>query len=172
MKVRLKGIGQAGEQHDLGLSTEWAKEAAQDAMETVPEAIRGTLELSSLHDDGRVDVRCQLETRGERVCERCGEHTQFEVEVDTLLLFFPEGRVPNGTGDIELDREDLDVGWYREGVIDLADVVREALILGMPPRVLCAEADSCDARTRSLLEKSLEGMPKGHPAFAALRNLY
>jgi len=169
MQVRLKRVGAAGLKIDL--DTGWAREAAAEALEASPEALTGSVEVSAPLDDGRVDVRCEMTMTGSRLCERCGEVTRVAIDVDSLLLFFPDGQAPDGTGDIELNRKDLDVSWYTDGSIELSDVVREAVVLGMPPRVICADVDECDVRTKKLLEKAHEGVPSGHPAFAALRNL-
>jgi uncharacterized metal-binding protein YceD (DUF177 family) len=171
MQVRLKRVGAAGMKIDLDLHATWAQEAAAEAMESSLDTLTGSVDVSAPLDDGRVDVRCELAMTGPSQCERCGEVTSVAIHVDSLLLFFPAGQAPDGTGDIELNRKDLDVGWYTEGAIDLSDVVREAVALGMPPRVICADADECDVRTRKLLEKAHEGVPSGHPAFAVLRNL-
>ena len=37
----------------------------------------------------------------------------------------------------ELHEEDLDIGWYEEGKIDLADVVCEAIVLDLPMVIHC-----------------------------------
>lgn len=171
MRVRLKRMSAAGFQAEVSLDTPWACEAAREALETAPDELGGSVELSAPLDDGRVDVRCRIDATGTRLCERCGESTEVQVVVDTLLLFFPEGQAPTGTGEIELDRKDLDVGWYSEDAIELAEVVQEAMVLAMPARVMCANAEECDIRTTQLLKNAHEGTPSGHPAFAALRNL-
>lgn len=161
----------AGFQAEVGLDTSWACEAAREALETAPVTLDGVVEVSAPLDDGRVDVRCRIDATGERACERCGEPARVQVRVDTLLLFFPEGQAPSGTGDIELDRKDLDVGWYSEDAIELSDVVQESMVLEMPARVMCVDGEECEIRTAQLLKKTQDGTPSGHPAFAALRNL-
>ena len=161
----------AGVQVDIDLTTEWACQAAREALETEAVSLQGAVEVSAPLDDGRVDVRCRLGATGERACERCGEPTQVQVVVDALLLFFPEGQAPTGTGEIELDRKDLDVGWYSEDAIELSEVVQEAMVLEMPARVVCTDAAECEVRTDKLLKKAQDETPSGHPAFAALRNL-
>ena len=171
MQVRLKRVGAAGLKIEVDLDTAWATKAAAEGMESSPDTLTGSVDVSAPLEDGRVDVRCEMRMTGPCQCERCGEVTNVAIDVDSLLLFFPEGQAPDGTGDIELNRKDLDVGWYSEDSIDLTDVVREAVALGMPPRVICADVEKCDVRTTKLLKNAHQGVPSGHLAFAVLRNL-
>ncbi|MBN1225748.1 MAG: DUF177 domain-containing protein, partial [Deltaproteobacteria bacterium] len=41
--------------------------------------------------------------------------------------------------EIELEREDLDIGFYKEGIIDLTEVVREQILLAVPMIPICKE---------------------------------
>lgn len=69
--------------------------------------------------------------------------------------------------EIELAEDDLDVGWYRGGELDLQEVIGEALALETPPRVVCADVAECDKRTDALLAAARVA----DGPFAALRAL-
>ena len=66
-----------------------------------------------------------------------------------------------------LSDEDLEVGWYHGGELALTDVLREALALELPLRIVCADESECDSRTRLLLGEP----PANEGAFGALKSL-
>ena len=171
MRLRVKGIGRSGERYALQLSEQWVREAAEEGFDVTPSTLEGALDVSAPIDDGRVDVRCVLKASAVGSCDRCGEDVMLSVDVDTLLLYFPEGSVMESTGEIELDCADLDVGWYAEGYLDLKDVVREGVVLMLPQRVACEDAAACDLRTRTLLDECADPDGSVHPAFAVLKDL-
>ena len=91
------------------------------------------------------------------------------VETEISLAYLPEdhGRYD---AELELEADDLDVGWYRDGELYLGDVVREGLALAMPSRIICTDTAGCNARTQALLQGE-RTESAGHPAFEALRSL-
>ena len=98
----------------------------------------------------RVGVRALASA--DATCDRCGEPTRLVADVDTALLYAPtESEGLAFEGEIELDADELDVGWYTEGLIDLGEVLQEALTLALPARVVCADTEACDKRTDALL---------------------
>lgn len=69
-------------------------------------------------------------------CDRCLNTLSMPVEESFDLLYVP----PLGTGDEhELDDNDLSLGFYQEGVIDVDDLVREQIELALPMSRLCTE---------------------------------
>jgi uncharacterized metal-binding protein YceD (DUF177 family) len=141
-----------------------------------------------------VIVDVAAEAGAETTCDRCGEPCELAVKVDGRLLFAPEESggaaydgldaradlfgsaegaakapeaVTSGRTEVELGADDLDVGWYSDGAIDLEAVLGEALALETPPRVVCADVGECDKRTDALLATArvVDG------PFAALRAL-
>ena len=39
--------------------------------------------------------------------------------------------------EIELQRDDLDIGWYEDGKLDIKNVICEAIVLSFPSRIHC-----------------------------------
>jgi uncharacterized protein len=77
-------------------------------------------------------------TRLELTCSRCVE--AFEVPVDARfeLRYVPQ---PEAAGDEqEIDEEDLTTSFYREGALDVIEMLREQFQLALPMKPLCAEA--------------------------------
>ncbi|MFT5458107.1 MAG: uncharacterized metal-binding protein YceD (DUF177 family) [Myxococcota bacterium] len=171
VRVEVMEIPRGGRQLAVTMDTDWAIEAATDALDVAPDSLGGAVDISFPERGNRVDVRCRLSATAARPCDRCGEPVAVQVETNETLLYFRAGTAQEGGGELELDSSDLEVGWYEDGAIEVGDVVREALALALPLRLACAERADCDARTALLLARAHDGAPSGHPAFAALLNL-
>jgi uncharacterized metal-binding protein YceD (DUF177 family) len=169
----VEDIPAAGQQVAVGLEASWARDAVFEALDTPPTDLSASFALALGEREGHVDVRLAVETAAPGVCDRCGEDLQMHLAFESDLRYCPE-ETGASTGrpdeEIELGEDDLDVGWYRDGHLSLSDVLREAVALALPSRIVCEDVAACDARTRSMLEANSEEAG-GHPAFAALKNL-
>ncbi|HXE80173.1 MAG TPA: DUF177 domain-containing protein [Vicinamibacterales bacterium] len=98
-----------------------------------------SLAIGVRKDDEKVRVAGTLQTVLELDCSRCLE--AFPVPVDAVfdLLYLPSS-ANIGEEEQEIEEDDLDTAYYREGVIDLAELVREQLYLALPMKPLCQEA--------------------------------
>ena len=81
---------------------------------------------------GRARTRLQLD------CSRCVE--PFEVAVDAAfdLRYVPHDH-NSGDGEREIAEEDLSTAYYREGLLDVTEMLREQFQLALPMKPLCAE---------------------------------
>ena len=78
---------------------------------------------------GSVEVEVEL------ACSRCLDPCRHSLFTKLKLIYYP---LPSrGEGDRELKEEDLLVSYYREGIIDIREGVREAIILALPLKPLC-----------------------------------
>ncbi len=78
---------------------------------------------------GRVEAELEL------ACSRCLEPCRHSLSPQLELIYCPlPYRVE---GERELKEEDLSVSYYREGIIDIKEEVREAIILALPLKPLC-----------------------------------
>lgn len=82
------------------------------------------------------------------VCSRCLKEYQEVFEQYFRSEYWPDPEVESEE-EIELEYEDLDVGFYRE-TVDLTAVAAEPIVLEIPMKPLCSEAckglcDQCGA---------------------------
>lgn len=78
---------------------------------------------------GRVKVELEL------ACSRCLEPCRHSLSPQLELIYYPLSfRVE---GERELKKKDLSVSYYREGIINFREDVREAIILALPLKFLC-----------------------------------
>jgi uncharacterized metal-binding protein YceD (DUF177 family) len=132
----------------------WAAEAAAGALDGEVSELSGLLHLVRAR---RQEVRVTAEATAvaTRSCDRCGRPTTLSIETKEELSYLPAGGpAPSAAPEVELQDEDLEVGWYHDGVIQLADVVSELLALAVPLRVLCADAEECERVWRDNLGES------------------
>jgi uncharacterized protein len=82
---------------------------------------------------GRVRTRLELE------CSRCVEPFEVPVDAEFDLRYVPHTQ-NEGEGEREIGEDDLTTAYYREGVLDLADLLREQFMLALPMKPLHDEA--------------------------------
>jgi uncharacterized protein len=81
----------------------------------------------------------QAMTTLEMECSRCIE--SFDVPVETSFDLRYVSQTENaGDGEREVGEEDLTTAFYREGMLDLIDLLREQFVLALPMKPLCREA--------------------------------
>jgi len=79
-------------------------------------------------------------TRLEMPCGRCLD--PFEVPVDARfeLRYVPEAHPAAASEDDEIGEDDLTTAFYREGTLDVVDMLREQFQLALPMKPLCAQS--------------------------------
>lgn len=71
-------------------------------------------------------------------CSRCAEPFRIPVDASFDLSYLPQTE-NEGEGEREIEEEDLNTSFYRGGVIDLAELLREQFYLALPMKPLCSE---------------------------------
>ncbi|MCA1562720.1 MAG: DUF177 domain-containing protein [Acidobacteria bacterium] len=78
-------------------------------------------------------------TRLELSCSRCIEPFEVPVEVECDLQYLPQTE-NQGDDERELADEDLGTAFYRDGTLDIAELLREQFQLALPMKPLCDAA--------------------------------
>ncbi len=173
MRIRVEDIPASGRQVTAGLSETWARTAVAEALEAQPSELEAAFAVETGPQEGEADVHLRVAFVAPGLCDRCGEDLQQRIAFESDLRYRPEETEASAARpdeEVELGEDDLDVGWYRDGHLSLPDVLREAVALALPSRIVCSDTAACEARTRAMLEANSEEAG-GHPAFAALKNL-
>ena len=116
---------------------------------------------------GRVSTRLELE------CGRCLEPYEIAVDAPFELRYVPQSE-NSGEGDQEVGEDDLTTAYYREGVVDVIDLLREQFQLALPMKPLCSEACQglCAVCGTNLNRSSCDCKPRWEdPRLAALKGL-
>jgi uncharacterized protein len=103
--------------------------------------VAGPVELSMRVEKASADtfrVAGRATTRLEMACSRCLEPFQFPVDVSFDLRYVPQ--VENtGEGEREIVEEDLTTAYYRDGLLDVTEMLREQFQLALPMKPLCTD---------------------------------
>jgi uncharacterized protein len=79
-------------------------------------------------------------TRLELACGRCLEEFAVPVDARFELRYVPEVLAGDGALEREINDDDLTTSFYREGAIDVIEMLREQFQLALPMKPLCAQA--------------------------------
>jgi uncharacterized protein len=82
---------------------------------------------------GRARTRLELE------CGRCLEPFEMPFDATFELRYVPQEE-NTGEPEREVTEDDLTTAFYREGTLDVIDLLREQFQLALPMKPLCAEA--------------------------------
>ena len=85
---------------------------------------------------GRVQAKLEL------VCSRCLEAFAIPVDASFELRYVPEP-APDAAAEgeeEELAEDDLTTAFYRDGVLDISELLREQFQLALPMKPLCSDA--------------------------------
>ena len=96
---------------------------------------RNSIEIDLDRYNKRIEARVQYTLTGIVLCSRCAQEIQTEYSGAESLLFDPS--MDTQEEEIELQGEDLDIGWYEDGKLDIPTVICEAIVLSFPQRIHC-----------------------------------
>ena len=72
-------------------------------------------------------------------CSRCVEPFKLPVNASFELRYVPQEQ-NDGEGEREIEEDDLTTAYYREGALDLVEMLREQFQLALPMKPLCSDA--------------------------------
>jgi len=88
---------------------------------------------------GAVRVRGRATTRLMLECGRCLDEMEVPVDARFELRYVPQEQNA-GEPEREIAEDDLTTAYYREGALDVVDMLREQFQLALPMKPLCAES--------------------------------
>jgi uncharacterized metal-binding protein YceD (DUF177 family) len=135
MRIVLDAVPPGGVPVTATAETDWAARAAAHAIDTAVATLAVDLRVRAVDAGARVDGT--LKAAFDTACGRCGADLRYALSGEVDLDYSPVP--PKGTDPIELDPDDMDVGWFDGHQLDLADVVSEQLGLWLPARIVCGD---------------------------------
>lgn len=100
--------------------------------QTGPLQVQAVAELA----EGEIHIRGHLDARVEAECDRCIVLVEVPVAQDFDLYYRPVASIAREE-EIEISGDELDVGFYSGTGVELADLIREQVILALPMKVIC-----------------------------------
>jgi len=99
--------------------------------------VEGVAELSSALLE--ITVRGRLRVHIEADCDRCLEPVDFPIDTSFQLSYLPASVLADGD-EVQVEEADTEAGFYEGDGLDLADVLREQILLALPMQRLCQES--------------------------------
>ncbi len=139
--------------------------------------VKGRAELVKEHHGGRVvvpNIRLVGKFGGdfEAACARCLEPVAQHLEKDFDLIFRPLGSDRRGE-EVSISEAETEIGYYQGEGLELADAVKEQVLLAAPVKVVCRESCKgfCALCGKNLNEGACECSPVvADPRWDALRD--
>jgi len=135
VRIEVENLTAAGEPFEHTYRAEEVELEEEGARLVADAAVRG----SASKKGETVRLRGEIRTEVELLCDRCAapERRPLAVEFDTS--FIPQEAEAVKTENVELQAEDLLLSAYEGGAVDLDELAREQILLGLPSRHLCRE---------------------------------
>jgi uncharacterized protein len=104
---------------------------------TIPDGVgaAGEAELAS-ELTGEIRLRGDIEANGVAVCDRCLEPITVPLSGPFRVSYEPRENEPI-EDEVEISEKDAEVSYYEGDGLNLADVVREQVLLALPMQKLC-----------------------------------
>lgn len=106
-------------------------------------------------------------------CSRCLEYYNMPVKTIFEINYHPVEEL-NKEELVELKKDEMDVDFYRDGLIDTEDIIRDQILLNIPMKPLCSDncRGLCPVCGNDLNERDCRCEKKDiDPRFAVLQSL-
>ncbi len=94
------------------------------------------IDASAELQGAEVRIRGKLQTRVGASCDRCLGRVEIPIQREFDLYYRPMDSIAREE-EIEIPKEELDVGFFSGAGIELAEVATEQVILALPMKILC-----------------------------------
>ena len=98
----------------------------------------GSAELMDPRGVRTIRVRGRIRGAMGGTCARCLDAVETRLDQDFDLFYYPMSVIARKEG-IAIDTSDTDLGFYEEPGLELADVLKEQILLSLPMRGICRE---------------------------------
>ena len=85
------------------------------------------------------EVKGRLTSRLELACSRCLEAYEIPIDATFELRYIPHSENV-GEDEREIEEDDLTTAYYKDGVLDIGELLREQFQLALPMKPLCSDA--------------------------------
>jgi len=144
----------------------------EDLEQRAPLHAAGSAELVA-HSDGELRIRGRYTGEMEAQCDRCLASARFPLDAGFDLFYRPASFIAR-EDEVEIDEGEAEVGFYEGGGIELADILREQVLLALPMQRVCSDACKgiCPVCGKNRNETTCDCRAEnGNDRWEALRNL-
>lgn len=146
MEINVSTIPPHGKRIPLSLSVDWVCRSFEEGAEGKCTTLSGSILLEN--HQSRITVKVEFESTCVLECGRCLTPVRVQINGNQNLVYVPEVKTPSVNPntkhankvheEIELSEDDMNLGWYEDGRINVEQVFCEAVSLSSPNRVFCS----------------------------------
>ena len=103
--------------------------------------LRAVGEAEMLDPSGAREIRVRGDVQGEMevCCARCLSPTRVGVSSALDLYYRPMSEIARNEEEVAISEAETEIGFYEGGGLELADVIREQIMIQLPMRSICRE---------------------------------
>ncbi len=123
--------------------------------------------------EGEIRIQGKLNGAMEAECDRCLGGARFPLDAAFDLFYRPMATIARDE-EVEIDEGEAQIGFYEGAGLDLADLIKEQVLLALPMQKVCREdcKGICPVCGRNRNESLCDCQEKpGDDRWSALRNL-
>jgi uncharacterized protein len=98
----------------------------------------GTAELLA-HSDGEIRIRGSYTVEMTAECDRCLGRARFPMDARFDLFYRPAAQIAREE-EVSIDESEAEIGFYEDRGIELAEILRERVLLALPMQRVCSDA--------------------------------
>jgi uncharacterized protein len=137
LKINIEAIPEEGLNFVLSEDGEWFKKCVQESVYPDFTLQKFDVNCRITVTSGTVFIKGNLSVSLNVDCSRCLENAHLSAAADFAYTLVP---AKNETEkELELNAEDLEIGYYEGEFVDLAPLICEQIILQIPIKALCRE---------------------------------
>jgi uncharacterized protein len=111
--------------------------SGEDLVQGSPLHAAGMAELLA-HSDGEVRIQGRYTVEMSAQCDRCLARATFPLDARFDLFYRPMSYIARDE-EIEIDEGEAEIGFYENGGMELEDILREQILLGLPMQRVCSD---------------------------------
>jgi uncharacterized protein len=112
--------------------------SGEDLEQAAPLHAAGTAERLA-HSDGEIRIRGRYTVEMTAECDRCLGRARFPMDERFDLFYRPATQIARDE-EVSIDESEAEIGFYEDGGIELADILRERVLLALPMQRVCRDA--------------------------------
>jgi uncharacterized protein len=90
------------------------------------------------HSDGEVRIQGSYTVEMTAECDRCLGRARFPLEQSFDLYYRPASFIAREE-EVEIGKEEAEIGFYEGGGLELKDILREQVLLSLPMQRVCSD---------------------------------
>ena len=112
--------------------------SGEELEQATPLHAAGTAELLA-HSEGEIRIRGEYTVEITAECDRCLGRARFPMDARFDLFYRPASQIAREE-EVSIDESEAEIGFYEGGGIELADILRERVLLALPMQRVCRDA--------------------------------